>query len=289
MPLKSRARATMRRAMIRAKVARPGDLGADRGTQHLLALRWKELADRGEFLPLGEVEFRNYSQNGEDGILLYLLSVAGHGGRRAVEICAGNGIEANASNLVLHHDWNALLLDGDAELIEEGRLFYGSHPETHRVGPTLAAEWITRDNVNDLLQRHGYADDIDLLSLDMDGMDYWILEAITLRPRIVVLEYNNRVPADKSVTVPYSESFATDAWSGDGFFGAGLAAFDRLLTARGYELLGANRHNTNAFYVRSDVAPGVPRASVESCLTSRWARKQRQAWPGIASRPWVEV
>lgn len=289
MPLKDRARSTTRRAMIRAKLARTEDSGADRGTQHLLSLQWKELTDRGQFLPLQDVEFRNYSQNGEDGIVLYLLSVAGHGGRRAVEVCAGNGIEANAANLVLHHDWDALMLDGDPSLIEEGQMFFGAHPETNRVGPTLAAEWITRDNINEILTRHGYADDIDLLSLDMDGMDYWILDALDLTPRIVVVEYNNRIPADKAVTVPYDESFATDAWAGDGYFGAGLAAFDRLLAGRGYRLVGANRHNTNAFFVRSDVAPDLPGATVASCLSGRWALHQQKSWGALASRPWVEV
>lgn len=289
MPLTQRVRSTARRAAIRTKLARTDDGGATRGTQHLLGLRWKALAERGVFLPLQDVEFRNYSQNGEDGILLYLFTIAGHGTRRAVEVCAGNAIEANATNLVLHHDWDALMLDGDESLIKEGELFFGAHPETHRIGPTLAAEWITRDNIGQILARHGYEDDIDLLSLDMDGMDYWILETLTIRPRIIVLEYNNRIPADRAVTVPYDERFATDAWAGDGYFGAGLAAFDRLLRSREYELVGSNRHNTNAFFVRSDVATELPRVSVDSCLTSRWARHQQQAWPGLQSRPWVET
>jgi len=257
----------------------------------LLALEWQRLAGSGVTLPFRDVEFRNTSQNGEDGILLYLFTLAGHGGRRAVEMCAGDAIENNSSNLVLHHDWDALMLDGDDNLLARGRALYASHPETFRLGPTIATEWITSANVNELLQRHGYANDIDLLSVDMDGIDYWVLSAITQTPRVLVVEYNNRIPADRAISVPNEDAFVATggAFSGDGFFGASLAAFDKLLTGRGYRLVGANRQNTNAFFLRHDVLPEMPATTVQSCLASRWARHQSQQWPQLADRPWVEV
>lgn len=276
------------RSAIRRILDPPADnCGADRGTQRLLEHTWAN----NPTLELRDTEFRNNSQNGEDGILLYLLSLSGHGSRRAVEMCAGDGIVNNTANLVLHHDWDVLMIDGDDVALQRGREFYASHPETSRIGPTLAAEWITVENVNSIVARHGYDTDVDLLSLDMDGVDYWILEALQLRPRIIVLEYNNRIPADRIVTVPYTDDFAAagGAWAGDGFFGASLAAFDKLLTGRDYRLIGANRHNTNAFFVRNDVIPERPAVSVESCLTSRWAAHQLAKWPAVADRPWVEV
>jgi len=261
--------------------------GADRGTQLGLSLNWQQHPG----LDFRDVEFRNYSQNGEDGILLYLFSLAGHGARRAVELCAGDGVECNTANLVIHHDWDALMLDGNTELVRRGKDFYARHQETSRIGPTLAAEWITTSNVNEVLRGHGYDEDIDLLSLDMDGVDFWILTAIDLRPRVIVVEYNNRIPADRNVTVPYEAEFAAagGALQGDGFFGASIGAFDKLLTGRGYRLVGANRHNTNAFFLREDVLPERGPRPVESCLTSRWAKHQRRQWQGIAARPWVEV
>ena len=250
-------------------------------------MAWREHPE----LDFRDVEFRNNSQNGEDGILLYLFTLAGHGSRRAIELCAGDGIENNTANLVIHHDWDSLMLDGDAELIARGLAFFKRHKETHRIGPKLAAEWVTADNVNDILTRYGCDIDIDLLSLDMDGVDYWILKAIESRPRVIVVEYNNRIPGDRSITVPYQADFAAagGAWAGDGFFGASLGAFDKLLSARGFRLTGANRHNTNAFFLREDVLPNRPGCSIESCLTSRWAVHQRKTWPLIADRPWVEV
>lgn len=289
MPLASNARSVVR--SVRGRIAPPDHTGADRGTQLVLAREWARLAQAGEFLPLRDVEFRNHSQNGEDGILLYLFTLAGHGSRRAIEMCAGDGIENNSTNLVLHHDWDALMLDGDDALLERGRAFYAKHPDTYRVGPALVTEWITAENINDILSRHGYQSDIDLLSLDMDGIDYWILREITLRPRVVVLEFNNRVPADIAVTVPNDPSFvaAGGAWAGDGFFGASLAAFEKLMSGRGYRLVGANRPNTNAFFLREDVLPEMQAVSVADCQSSRWAKHQSAHWDSVADRPWVSV
>ncbi|MGE2724331.1 hypothetical protein [Mycolicibacterium pulveris] len=222
---------------------------------------------------------------------MYLLSFAGHGSRRAVEMCAGDGIENNSANLAIHHGWDVLMIDGDADRLARGKDFYARHQETNRIGPKLAVEWITAENVNDILTRHGYRDDIDLLSLDMDGVDYWILEALNITPRIIIVEYNNRIPGGRNVTVPYSHGFvaAGGAFTGDGFFGASLGAFNKLLTPRGYRLVGSNRHNTNAFFLREDVFPDRSSCSIESCLTSRWAEHQRTQWPKLADRPWVEV
>lgn len=266
--------------------------GADRGTQIALTLAYQDRLACGRALPdLAGVEFRNTSQQGEDGILLYIFALAGHGDRRAVEMCAGNGIECNSANLIVHHGWDALLLDGNARLLDAGRRFYARHFETRRVAPQLQQAWITVDNAQQLVAQHGFADDLDLLSLDMDGVDYWVMRSLTVRPRVVVCEYNNRLPAGLSITVPHETEFAVegDQAAGEGFFGASLGAFVGLLGTRGYRLVGANRHNTNAFFLREDVLPDVlPAVSEESCLSSTWATVQRRRWWGsLQSREWV--
>jgi hypothetical protein len=144
--------------------------GVDHGTQLTLVLAYQEQARARRVLPeFADVEFRNNSQNGEDGILLFIFALAGMGDRRAVEMCASDGIECNTANLVLHHGWEALMLDGSKDLIERGKRFYRSHPETSRLGPTLEAVWIDRENAEAALRRHSFVDDLDLLSLDMDG------------------------------------------------------------------------------------------------------------------------
>lgn len=277
------------RKLERVAITPGGDTGADRGTQIHLSLVYRQLT--GPLPELSDVEFSNLSQNGEDGILLYLFSLDGMGYRRAVEICAGDAIECNSANLVVHHGWDALLIDGSEEHLARGRQFYAHHPETFRIGPTIVNAWITRDGVNGLVADNGYDTDVDLLSIDMDGVDYWILEAIELRPRVIVVEYNNRIPATKCVTVPYQESFEAHggAWAGDGFFGASLSAFAKLLEGRGYRLIGANRPNTNAFFALEGTLGQLPSVTVESCLSSRWARQQQRHWPSLSRRCWVAV
>ena len=268
--------------------------GADRGTQIALTLAYQDRLASGRALPdFADVEFKNTAQQGEDGILLFIFALAGHGSRRAVEMCAGNGIECNSANLILHHGWDALLCDGNARLVDAGRRFYAKYFETKRVPPKVKQTWITADNAQALVEQHGFADDLDLLSLDMDGIDYWIMDALQVRPRVIVCEYNNRLPAGVSITVPYDGGFTVegDQAAGEGFFGASLGAFVSLLGGRGYRLVGANRHNTNAFFLREDVLTGVlPAVTDESCLSSKWATTMhRRWWASLESRPWVKV
>jgi hypothetical protein len=181
----------------------------NKGVQILLTLKYQELLRSGAPLPaLHDVEFRAYSQTGEDGILLYLFALIGATNRRAVEICAGNGITCNTANLIINHGWHGLLFDGNREQIRFGQRFYAQHEDTFLSPPRLVHAWITRDNVNDLIMQHGFRGEIDLLSLDLDGVDYWIWQAITcIQPRVVVLEFSNMWGPERAVTVPYRSDF----------------------------------------------------------------------------------
>ena len=161
--------------------------------QILLRLHYRDLARRPDALPdFRDVEFRCYSQNGEDGILLYLFSVLGTTNRKVVEICAGDGIECNAANLIVNHGWHGLLLDGSADHVAQGTKFYATGKNTWIAPPKFVHAWVTADNVNSLVEGHGFAGEIDLLSLDMDGNDYWILNSLLdrIQPRVVVFEFN---------------------------------------------------------------------------------------------------
>lgn len=266
---------------------------ASHGEQLLLAQAYRTALAAGSPLPpLPATEFRNYSQNGEDGILLFLCSVLGLQSGASVEIGASDGIECNTANLLLHHGFHGLLVDGNPELIERGRSFYRRQPETQRVPPEMVASWIDRESIGDLLRSHDLIGGGDVLSIDIDGMDLWVLEAIEPTARIVVVEYNNRLPAELAITVPYSQTFTVeksdDRYHGDGYFGASLRAFANLLSPRGYTLVGANRPNTNAFFVRGDHP--LPESTVEACLSSRWAQiAQTRWWPAIRDKPWTTM
>lgn len=270
----------------------------DKKLQILLSLKYKEIALKESSLPgFSDVEFSNFSQNEEDGILLYIFSLIGTTNKRVVEICAGDGIECNAANLIINHGWEGLLFDGNQKLIEQGKSFYLKNRtgnwRLRRLPPKLIHAWITRENVNKLITTNDFAGEIDLLSLDMDGVDFWIWKEIScINPRVVILEYNNRWSDEQSVTVPYSENFTAEGAtvSGIGYFGASLSAFNKLAKEKGYRLVGANSPNTNALFIRNEIGQEYfPEVSVESCLSSSYAIHQHKTkYPLIKDKP-VEV
>lgn len=240
-----------------------------------------------------EIQYRVYSQNGEDGILRYLFDRIGAVNKRAIEICAGDGQENNTANLIIHHGWSALLFDGNPKKVAEGQKFFKMNPATTLFPPKFVHAWITAENINDLIKENGYHGEIDLLSIDLDGLDYWIWEAIdTVSPRVVVIEYNQIWPEDKSVTVPNDPNFQTEF---NGFVtdyaGASLAAMVSLGKRLGYRLIGVEAKQFNAFFVRNDIAPDLfPEIEVAKGLDSDFVKKTRlERMKNIQDRPWVQV
>lgn len=262
---------------------------AIQAAQVLLRLHYEDLVRRGvKDLPkFADVEFRCHSQSGEDGILLYILSLVGTTNRRVVEICAGNGIECNAANLIINHGWHGLLLDGNPTLIAEGRDFYSKCGTTFLAPPTLVNAWITTENINELVA--SFAGPVDLLSLDLDGNDYWIWEALeVISPRVVVAEVNSVWGPDKAVSMSYNPEYQLDFSKQPYRCGASLPAFVKLGKKKGYRLVGLNSLFFNAFFVKDGIGEELlPEVTPHECL-SFWT-------PGmldlIASgkEPWEEV
>jgi hypothetical protein len=242
---------------------------ASQAAQVLLRLRYQDMLR--EKLPLPDfstIEFRCYSQNGEDGLLLYLFSLIGTTDKRAVEICAGDGIECNSANLIINHGFRGLLFDGDAEAIRKGEEFYTLCRDTFIYPPTLVSAWITAENVNALLVERGFVGDIDLLSLDMDGVDWWVWKALTVvRPRVLILEFNPTWGPHLSVTIPYKPDFQTDYKKEPWYQGASLTAFTKLSRDKGYRLIGLQRLGSNAVFLRADVGTELfPEVSPAECF-----------------------
>lgn len=243
-------------------------------------------------LAFKDVGFRVHSQHEEDGILLYLFSLIGTTNKKCVEMCAGNGMECNTANLIVNHRWIGLLFDGKKENVRKAKRFYSRNPDTRFWPPAVVHEWITRENVNRLVEGH-FQGEIDLLSLDVDGVDYWLWKDLTcISPRVVVLEFNHLWGPDVSVSVPYRDDFTAGfTRHGSDYAGASLRAFVNLGKEKGYRLVGTNAIATNAFFVRNDIdCSWFPEIDPSECFEHPRARfGMEKRLPGVRDKEWVEV
>jgi hypothetical protein len=260
-------------------------------SQKTLMQQYRLLASQGRgLLPAWtEVGFRKYSQFEEDGILLYIFSLIPPISRTCVEICAGKGRECNTANLIINHGWWGHLFDGDEGNVKEGQAFFLQHKDTFLYPPRFTKAWITAENVNAQIAQSGAKGPIDLLSLDIDGMDYWVWKAISvIEPRVVVCETHNPIPPDRALTVPYDPAFV---FQSEDYRGASLPAMCKLGREKGYRLVGTHRFGFNAFFIKNGLGeaffPEVDAASCQQDPYTVLARKER--WPRVKDCNWQEV
>ena len=209
---------------------------------------------------INDIELQFYSQTNEDGIILYLFSKIGTVNKRFVEIGVGDGIECNTANLILNHRWDGVLIDSH-QSIESGARFYTTCYRTRQRPPKIGRAWVTAENVNDLIgEVCELKGEVDLFSIDIDGMDYWVWKALScISPRVAVIECNSDLGPNASVAVPYNPRFVWDQSSKN--VGMSLMALVNLGRKKGYHLVGRNRYGFNAFFVRDDI--DFPEMSVE--------------------------
>ena len=218
---------------------------------------------------LRAVEFKVFSQFGDDGIIQYLIHRLAPLPDSFVEFGVENYRESNTRFLLLNDNWRGLVLDGDQNCIRQiqNDEIYWRHTLTAKCA------WVTRDNINELLREVGFSDEIGLLSIDIDGNDYWIWEKLdAVDPAIVIAEYNSIFGPDLIVTIPYDPNFARHKahYSGQ-FWGASLSALTLLATRKGYSLVGCNSAGNNAYFVRKDKTDHVRVLDAkEAFVDARW-------------------
>lgn len=221
-------------------------------------------ADQGYKLAINKFEDKAYSQNGEDGMLLYIFSKIGVTNRCFVEFGIGDGKECNTANLALNFGWRGLLMDGSEEYVAlakqyyKNELYYKRQLGDRSSDVKIAHCFVTVDNINPVLRSNGMEGEIDLLSIDIDGNEYWIWKAITaINPRVVVIEYNASMGDKESITVKYDPEFDKHNFIPFNFYyGASLAALTKLAHSKGYILVGCDSTGLNAFFIRGDAAGG---------------------------------
>lgn len=206
-------------------------------------------------MKLFDYGFSTFSQHEEDGMLLYIFALIGTTNKKCVEMCIGTGIESNTANLIVNHFWTGLLFDGNPDNIDIARKFYARHRNTQIYPPQIIHAWIDKENINSLIADNNYTGEIDLFSLDIDGIDYYLFESLTvISPRVIVLEINHLWGYEASYTVPYDKNFKAEFFvDGSDYAGASLSAFIKLARQKGYRFVGTNRFATNAFFIRNDI------------------------------------
>ncbi|MEO6000724.1 MAG: hypothetical protein ABIN89_28005 [Chitinophagaceae bacterium] len=239
-----------------------------------------------------DVGFKVYSQFEEDGILLYIFSLIGTTNKRVVEICAGDGVQCMAANLIINHGWDGLLFEGDKHTAEQGIKFFASNHSTWLHPPIFKHAWLTCDNVNQLITDNGFAGEIDLLSLDIDGNDYYIMDAIhAIKPRVIVCETQNVIPGDQALTIPYQPDFNRMENLHPDYMGVSLLAMKKLLDKKGYRLIGSHRFGFNVFFMLNEIGKDYfPEVSVESIHDNSYTKlRTTTAWKEVKDLPWVKV
>ncbi|MEI6302509.1 MAG: hypothetical protein WCR74_13790 [Betaproteobacteria bacterium] len=203
--------------------------------------------------------FKGYSQQDEDGILQEIFRRIGEGDRRFIEIGVGDGLENNTLYL-LYQGWRGLWMDADQERCATIRERFARPIAGGQLALTQAG--VNAENINALIADAGFsglggngAGEPDLLSIDIDGNDYHVFDAImnagVLSPRVVVIEYNARFRPPLKLVQPYDAMYA---WDGSDYFGASLCALHELARRKGYALVATNLTGANAFFVRKDLA-----------------------------------
>lgn len=218
------------------------------------ALAW-ELGNQNSLQDLSDAEFRVFSQWGEDGIIEWLLQHVQVPNHRFIEFGVENFAEANCRFLLQNRNWRGLVFDGseaNMSALRSERLFWMHDLIAH-------AAFITAENINTLIEMYGFGGPLGILSIDIDGNDYWVWKAIDcVNPAIVICEYNPILGDMVPVVVPYRPDFQRFKAHHSGlYFGASIAALKELAAQKGYTFVGTNSNGINAFFVRDDLSDHI--------------------------------
>ena len=260
------------------------------GLRHLW-LHYADRASRGEAIgDASATGFRIFSQFEEDGITLALLASLGDGPRLFVDIGAGDGVFAsNCANLAINLGFHGLFIEANAPLVERGRAFYAEHPDTSLYPPAFASATVTPATVNDVVASAGFTGEIAFLSIDIDGNDYWVWEALTVvEPRVVLIETHPEL-GHRSLVAPYAKDPSHVPGMPAHFLGASPAAMTALAARRGYRLVAANRFGFNLFYVRESLAtPTMPAILPDDLFQHPRAKARVLPDSALTGLPFVE-
>ncbi len=199
---------------------------------------------------LHEVEFQVFSQWGDDGIIQFLIHKLNLTSSSFIEFGVENYTESNTRFLLINNNWKGLILDGS-----ETNIQYILNDEIYwKHSLTAKHAFITAENINSIIEEAGFKDEIGLLSIDIDGNDYYVWKAINnISPQLVIIEYNSLFGANLPYTIPYKADFIRAQQGLEKiFYGSSLTSLFDLATEKGYSFIGCNNAGNNAYFIRND-------------------------------------
>ena len=241
----------------------------------------KEVSSTRAYRSIQEAEFKVFSQFGDDGIIQYLITQTciPPTQRKFIEFGVENYKESNTRFLLMNNNWSGLIFDASVEnihSIQNDSIYW-------KYDLTAVQCFIDRSNINDLIAASGFAGDIGILSIDVDGNDYWIWETIeVVNPVIVIIEYNSVFGATRSVAVPYDPLFNCNrAHYSNLFWGSSLKALCQLGERKGYAFIGADSHGNNAYFVARNKLGNLKELSVADGYVCSKFRESRDETGGL--------
>ena len=200
---------------------------------------------------LNKFNYGIFSQFNEDSIIQFLIQNLEIQNKIFIEIGVENYEEANTRYLLENNNWEGMILDNSKENIS----FIKKQNYYWRYKLKAEKEFVNVENINGIIQKYKYPKNIGLLSIDVDGNDYWIWNAIkTINPDILVIEYNALFGVNKSLTIKYDANFKRpDVGIYKCLYGASLKALTELSDKKGYSLVATNLNGNNAFFVKNSL------------------------------------
>tara|TARA_B100001248_G_scaffold262589_1_gene259758 strand:- start:59817 stop:60731 length:915 start_codon:yes stop_codon:yes gene_type:complete len=226
---------------------------------------------------LREVEFKVFSQFGDDGIIQWLVNNLDIKNNVFIEFGVEDYEESNTRFLMINDNWSGLVMDASDKNV--ARIKNSDYHWRHDL--QAKSTFVTKENINQLITEANLPSEIGLLHVDLDGNDYWVWDAIdSVDPTIFIGEYNSVFGETRPITIPYNPSFIrTEAHYSNLYFGASIKALHHLAAKKGYAFVGCNSAGNNAYFVKeeklNDVVKEVSLESGFVCSKFRESRNQQ--------------
>lgn len=214
---------------------------------HSIILRSRIFYEKYELIE--DAEIKVFSQNGEDGIIDYIVQKLNLKKPSFVEIGVGDYSESNTRLLYEMYYGNGLIIDINRDLKKKVSL----NVNLWKGNLNVVEAQVSAQNINSLLEAN-MPFSVDLFSIDIDGIDYWVINELSKKiSKVFIVEYNPVFGSEIEVSVPNIDNFSREKYHYSNLcYGASLKAYVRLMDQKGYYLLGVNRLRNNAFFINKD-------------------------------------